>query len=275
MVVASLAASHALGMGCSLVTSFDGVTGGAVDGGALAEGGSGGGDAASDASVDAAPTVDAAPDGRTKYTFVDSFERPNTAVGLANGWVAKTPSLRISDNRALRFNPGAGGDYRNNVTFRPSAESVRDVEVTAEVHFSTATPYPQVHARIQSGGALVPDSLDSYILFLQDNSGTFPVFMVARQRASDLFVPLAQFSGTEKLAASDVIRLKLRVEGAAPVTLTATVEIQGLGGFVPFAAGAALDADAARIEAPGVVGLSAGGEANGVFAYDNFAATEL
>ncbi len=123
MVVASLAASHALGMGCSLVTSFDGVTGGAVDGGALAEGGSGGGDAASDASVDAAPTVDAAPDGRTKYTFVDSFERPNTAVGLANGWVAKTPSLRISDNRALRFNPGAGGDYRNNVTFRPSAAS--------------------------------------------------------------------------------------------------------------------------------------------------------
>jgi hypothetical protein len=272
-----LVGGASLAVGCSLATSFDGLRDGAGEAGASADGGAREDVAAIDGSSDArsdAATADSA-DGAPKYAFADTFDRPDTLTGLGNGWVTKTPSLRVSQNRALRFLSGVREDYRNNVTFRPATEAVRDVEVSTDVHFTVAMPFPQVHARVQPGSALSPDTLDCYILFLQDNSGSSPVFKIVRQRGADFHVLLTQFSGPTKLTASDVIRLKLRVQGSAPVVLSASVEIQALGGFMPFASGGTVDTSEERIETPGVVGLSAEGESSGAFAYDNFVATEL
>lgn len=274
--------------GCALLTDLDGLSGGADP----ADGGGGGGQ------VDGAPTVDGGAqvsdggsrdgssssdatrdDGRAKYEFRDEFTRQDTASGLGgNGWRERSPAFRIDEGTALRLNasPGAA-NYRTAIATRPDAESVLDVEVRVDVIFlsSVTSSFPQVHARVQPSSLATGAGLESYIFFRNANFPEGKTFTIARQRGDGIFETLKDFNATEAPAATTVMRLRLRVKGTSPVELDATVEIKEAGNWLEIGSEKVTDSTSSRIQTPGVVGFSGGGEGSDTFAYDDFEAKEL
>lgn len=208
-----------------------------------------------------------------KYSFADDFDRPDTDGGLGNGWIAKGNTFLIHSNTAERV-VNDGNDYADNIQTRPPSEAVGDVEVSVELKLTSLTPCsPQIHARVTPGSVSVANTLDSYILYL-DNDATYSTWIVARQHGMATTPdPLDKLTAT--LDAGSWFRLTLRVTGSNPVVLFASIEKKSGANWTPIASHSTNDATSVRIE-QGVVGLGAGKglgyETTGQYAYDNFIA---
>jgi hypothetical protein len=240
-----------------------------------------------DAGVDASSPIDARTDtlqvtsdggdAATKpYAFSDDFNRADNDGGLDNGWIAKNAAFAIVSNAASRV-VNDGKDYQDNIQTRPSTESVGDVEVSVEVVVPTVAPCsPQIHARVDPTSVSVPNTLDSYVLYL-DNEGTYTHWIVGRQHGGqanpDTLDTLVASSPVE---AGVPLRLTLRVQGTTTVNLFASVEHKVNSAWVPLVSHASTDTTGLRIDKPGVVGLGAGKgtgyETTGEYFYDNFIA---
>jgi hypothetical protein len=264
------------GSGCSLLTSTDGLAGGDTDGGGAGTNEAGaGGDATS--GVDGADGAlgDGGSEAAAKYAFTDDFNRPDTTTGVGNGWNEKTVGFRLSGGEAERFDANSG-DYRDTMMTRPVAETVGDVEVGVEFRFKVGGGgYVQVHARVQTALLAQPGRLDSYILFRNLNVADDKTFTIARQLGTDTFVTLKDFQSASPIDTTNRYRIRLRATGASPVELAAFVEVKRDTGWDQLATATVTDDAANRIASPGVVGLSAGNDPTGVFAYDNFSAQGL
>ena len=195
--------------------------------------------------------------------FADDFARPDSA-DPQNGWTEKNPvNFTLASERLIKNGVGTG--YRDNATYRPASESRSDVETSVEFRLNDGVPgYPQLFARLQSGTVAISDSLDGYILYV-DNSNSA---VLGRQTGQSFVEPLAYVGLTEGLNTQDTYRLRMSVTGTAPVDLTAWVERLTENGFVSIGSASAQDSSPQRISGPGVSGF--GGHVEDSYSFDNF-----
>ena len=201
--------------------------------------------------------------------FTDDFNRADNA-SIGNGWIEKSQAaFTLIGNEAAKVAVG-GNDYRNNVVYRPSSEDLLDVEASIELRLlSLPVGYPQVLVRAQSSTIASTNTLDAYLLYMND-SATQAV--IARQRGSDYDQQLRTFTLSPALNASDRYRLRLRATGTNPVVLNAYVE-RFNGTWTLIGQGSYSDTAANRIVAAGSVGFGGYVETN--YRYDNFARTNF
>jgi hypothetical protein len=212
-------------------------------------------------------TVSAAP---PAGAFLDTFARADSAT-IGNGWVEKAAAaFSIAGNEAAKVAAG-GGDYRNNIVYRPAAEDLLDVEASVELRFlSMPVGYPQLMIRAQAGTIATFGQLDAYLLYVND-SATQAV--LARQRGGGWDTPLAIFALSSAFNTTDRFRLRLRAEGTNPVQLGAFVERLVSGSWQIIGQATFSDVAAARIATAGSVGFGGYIETN--YRYDNFSRTPL
>src|SRR5690606_12097795 len=93
--------------------------------------------------------------------FVETFDRSDSE-DIGNGWLEKSAAaFDLVAGGAAKVASG-GGDYRNNVVYRPANENLLDVEAAAELTFSSlAVGYPQVLVRIQTSTVANVNMLDA------------------------------------------------------------------------------------------------------------------
>src|SRR5690606_28380620 len=116
--------------------------------------------------------------------FADDFQR-DASPSLGNGWMEKTDEAwELADRRALKL--GSGRTYRDNVCYRPEIAEL-DVDIAEEfVAVAIPTRSTSIHARIQKSTVGVPQTLDSYCLFILNDE----VAVIGRQ--SGTTVPAAE-----------------------------------------------------------------------------------
>lgn len=202
--------------------------------------------------------------------FTDDFDRPdNDSIG--NGWIEKSQAaFTISGNEAAKV-AAAGNDYRNNVVYRPASEDLLDVEASIELRLlSLPAGYPQVLVRAQSDTIASTNTLDAYLLYMND-SATQAV--IARQRGGNYDQQLRTFTLSPALNTTDRYRLRLRATGTNPVVLNAYVERFANGNWAIIGQGSYSDTASTRIATAGSVGFGGYVETN--YRYDNFARTNF
>ncbi|MDB4937213.1 MAG: hypothetical protein JWP87_4185 [Labilithrix sp.] len=259
-----------------LVANQDGGTS-SSDGGSGSDAEPGGEDAAqpvdSGASAADAEIFDAAVNAPF---FADDFARANgTAVG--NGWIEKNDeAFELSQQTALKR--GSTVRYRDNLVYRADTQPA-DVEVS--VVFSLLPPQttppgsPQVHARIQPATVGTANTLDSYRVYVSEDSTTAAT--IARQRGSAYSVRLTEFTfPSAPLVPPGVFRLRLRVQGTNPVAIAAWMERKnGSGGFDIVGQAAIVDGSSSHLTLPGFVGFSGDTSSDRRYAYSRFEAALL
>jgi hypothetical protein len=201
--------------------------------------------------------------------YFDSFDRPDNAV-LGDGWIEKSPGAFSILNAAAGKNQISTG-YRDNIVYRPTSEDLLDAEASLEIRLlNNAIGYPQVFVRVQADSVATANTLDGYILYM-DNSLDRAV--LGRQRGSAFVTPLATVFLTAPMNTTDVYRLRLRAEGANPVALDAWVERQNGTAWDILGQASVVDAAANRVATPGAVGF--GGYVESTYAFDNFNRLDL
>ncbi|MDQ3365813.1 MAG: hypothetical protein M3680_10340 [Myxococcota bacterium] len=223
-------------------------------------------DAAADASLDAAPPMDAP----MALDFVDSFARPNGAA-IGNGWVEKQPpTFSIDNGEVVRI--ATAVSYQDNLVYRPASEDVRDVEISIGFRVLQSPPrYPQIFVRARSAMIATAGSYDGYLLYV-DGSTTDRV-VLGRQLGTPFVTTLSAFTLSAPLAPGATYRLTLRAQGTSPVRLVATVELRTATGFSPLGGTTFDDAAASRIDTAGSIGFA--GDEVAAYVYDDFRSRRL
>ena len=254
-LAASLAA--ALLVGCSALLDLDGLEGTGAD---------------VDASKDADLREDSGTDGGgldtgTRRAFSDSFDRADGPIG--NGWIEKLPGRFTTVADRLSVNP-IDATYRDSIVYRPASENLADVEVAVDVTVAAFTSklFPQIHARVQTATVGQAKTLDSYVLYY-DSSKT--AALLGRASGPGGLSTLTTIALSSAPQPSEPFRLRLRVKGAAPVTIEAFVErvrdskVLGAQNYS--------DEASDRIDTAGSVGIS-DNQSSG-YTFDNFSRTQL
>ena len=101
--------------------------------------------------------------------YFDDFGRPDAAA-LGDGWIEKQAgAFSLAGGTAVK-NPVSTG-YRDNLVYRPAVEDLLDVEASVELQLLGASVgYPQLMVRVQSNTAATPNSLDGYILYMNNST---------------------------------------------------------------------------------------------------------
>jgi hypothetical protein len=157
--------------------------------------------------------------------FFDPFDRPN-GPDLGNGWIEKTPgAFRILDEQ-VEFDTVNGEDFRDNLFYRPLAESLLDVEASVVVDFVADDPFgfPQLHTRVQADDVATLGSLTSYVVFVDSDDPLDPRLTVNRI-AGGAFGPGDSVSIAPPPVAVETYRLRSRVTGTDPVTVEGFFEV--------------------------------------------------
>lgn len=232
---------------------------------ALAESGSDPTDAGTDAPLDL--IEDAA---TQAPLFVDDFARPDSPE-IGNGWKEKNPlAFTLASSTALKQTVQTF--YRDNLVFRPEVSEV-DVEVVAEVEVSQwPCGSPQVHARVQPATADALNTLDSYLVFVEDAKSDAAT--LARQHSTEYSVKLASLPFPVQSGAG-LYRLILRVKGAQTVAVAAAFEKQVAGKWERLQSAAYNDGSAAAIRTTGHVGFSGDKSSSERFRYTRFQVSRL
>lgn len=232
-------------------------------------------EAPSDASSPNGLPADAGPDpadaGLT-LLFEDTFDRADGPLG--NGWLGRGLAVMTVLDSKASVSPVAS--YRDAVVYRPEKEASVNLEVQVEVQAADyAGNFPQVHARIQLDTVGTPNTLDSYVLYLEENAN---LAHVGRARGTNPVEKLSTFSLANGVRAGQSLRLRLQVSGTAPVRLRAMVEDMSDRSRPVLLGGAdSEDSSATRLEKAGSSGLSSFSPpgAGSRYSYDNFRALEL
>jgi hypothetical protein len=197
--------------------------------------------------------------------FSDEFDRPDHP-DIGNGWIEKNPNaFSISENTVL-VNGSVLLSYRDNIVYRPAADDSLDLRVSMELLLSQDTPgFPQLHLRVQRDAVASLDTLDSYVLFI-DNENTRAV--LGRQRGTNFADVLATLAIDPPLNTTDRFRLSLQALGTETVFLKALIERFDADVWLVIGKGQASDASEVRIASPGSYGFS--GFLGDAYRIDNF-----
>lgn len=202
----------------------------------------------------------------TVENLLDTFQRTD-GDAIGNGWLEKTPAaFSLVSGRAQKL-ATPGGDYRNNVVYRPAGENALNVEASMEFRITNASTigFPAVMTRVQTDTVNAASSLDAYLMYLND-SPTGAV--LARQRGNGYDTTLGYLNLSQPLNTVDTYRLRLRTTGTETVVLSAFVERLDGGNWVILGQMAVNDTSVQRISTPGSVGF--GGYVENSYWFDNF-----
>ena len=200
---------------------------------------------------------------------LDNFDRPDSS-SLGFGWIEKNPAAFTLVNGAVVKQP-VGTGYLDNVVYRPASENLLNAESSVEFRLSVTTPgYPQLFARLQTDTAAIPGSLDGYLMYLSDSSTDA---VLARQTGPSFATSLANMVINPGLNTNDLYRMRLRVEGVAPVQLNAYIDRFNGAGWDVIGQTSASDNSGVRITTPGSTGF--GGYVEASYQYDNFDVQDL
>jgi hypothetical protein len=157
--------------------------------------------------------------------FFDDFNRQNSAT-LGNGWTEKFPAAFSIQNGEIISIDTYPIDYHDTIVYRPLSEDRRDVEVGIEFRLLPGLNFPQVHARVQRDSLTQPDTLESYIFFVDGFEPSPGRAMIAvqppvtdRYECYMLGIPFPS-----PLQQTARYRLRFRVSGVDPVVLTGFVD---------------------------------------------------
>jgi hypothetical protein len=157
--------------------------------------------------------------------FLDDFDRPDSAE-LGNGWREKYPAaFAIQNNEVVMIDTGMI-DYHDAIAYRPAGEDLADVEVGLEFRVLPGQNFPQVHARIQRNTIDQSNTLEDYMIFVDGFAASPGRAVIARQAPvpGQFECYMLGIPFPSPLQQTDRYRLRLRVEGANPVTLTGFVD---------------------------------------------------
>jgi hypothetical protein len=160
--------------------------------------------------------------------FFDGFNRANSG-NLGNGWTEKMPvAFSLSGNAVVGTDTYPYG-FPDNIVTRPSNEDQLNVEVAREfVRQSQASnfSFPQVHARIQRNTLSLPETIESYIFFVDETLAPpgAAVFAVQPPVVGVYECVMVAIPFPSPLQVGSRYRLRFRVEGTYPVQLSGIVE---------------------------------------------------
>jgi len=201
--------------------------------------------ARADANNDGSPPTDAtANDGGP---FTDDFGRADDPA-IGNNWLEKRADRFGLVNNAVE--QLSVGNYRDNLVWRPAAETTLDVEVTATARIATLVGDPGVYARLAPGTAS-PGMFVGYTLYSDGPNNAF----VDREEGSAP-VELASVAISPALQVGQTYRYTLKVTGTNPVKLEGTI-MRSDGTTI--ATITVNDSSAKRIVSAGSVGFGSGG----------------
>ncbi len=163
----------------------------------------------------------------TETVFFDGFNRGASA-NIGNGWVEKTPdAFSISATGTVSAGNTFPLDFHDAIVYRQNGEDFLNVETSVEfVRQPHGEGFAQLHSRIQRDTVQQFDTLNSYILYVEDYLPSPGALAFAIQPAVYnvgecvlRFIPLPS-----PLENGTRYRLRFQVEGAYPVQLTGTLE---------------------------------------------------
>lgn len=191
-----------------------------------------------------------------KSTFFDDFGRANgTTIG--NGWVPKLAKWSLSNGLVLEANNTAS--YKDLLVHRPFTEAARDVEVSVDATLPGQGGDVGLYARVQNGSD-TQGTLIGYTFY----PGDYNVAYVDHDIGTGNALPVSSMAINPPLVGGQTIHLTLRVTGASPVHIVATIQStsgQVLGSL------SIDDSTANPIATAGAVGFGSGG---GGSKFDNF-----
>ncbi len=158
--------------------------------------------------------------------FFDGFNRSNSNT-VGNGWTEKyEPAFAVSNN-AIAAGDTYPFDYHDAIIYRTnSGEDQLNVEVGAEFVRNTTDRFVQLHARAQRNTIQDSDTLESYILYIEDNlSGNGGMAIAVQPPVRDVgecIISIISFP--QPLQNGTRYRLRFRVQNPYPVQLTAIIE---------------------------------------------------
>jgi hypothetical protein len=159
--------------------------------------------------------------------LVDNFNRTNSST-IGNGWTEKNgTAFSITGNEVTSVDT-TPVDYHDNIVYRTSSgEDLLNVETSVEFRrSSSAVRFPQLHARVQRGTVGFADTLESYILYFEDNLPAPGALALAVQPPlqNQGECIMTTFPLTQALDSSSRYRLRFRVQGSYPVQFTGILE---------------------------------------------------
>jgi hypothetical protein len=230
------------------------------------------GPSATDASVDGKGVNDATAPGDARsqdasagVEFFDSFDRPDSSK-IGNGWIEKDPTLFVLEQGAAKQVVSRSTDLGLTV-FRPAEENAADVEVRSDFisyEDGNYTPWPRLVARLDP--SLAAGSVRAYIAIVYVYDQELRIMRGDRS----VETTLATTHLSSDFSAVRRYRLALRVTGASPVTLVASVVDTTSGREI--ANIATTDDSEQRIQGAGSMGFAGDNDVLGL-TYDNFAYT--
>jgi hypothetical protein len=161
----------------------------------------------------------------TDTVFFDGFNRgPAQTVG--NGWIEKLPSaFEILANGVLWAGNTYPYDFHDTIVYRPMTESQLNVETGVEFTRAAGARFPQLHARVQGNTVGQPNTLHSYILYVEDGitpNGLAIAVQPPVYATGECIIRVIQFPTLPQVG--ERYRLRFNVSGAYPVTLTGIME---------------------------------------------------
>jgi hypothetical protein len=188
--------------------------------------------------------------------FYDAFDRPDAAA-IGNGWIEKTPAAFLLADQQVSLETANGLDFRDNLVYRPLAESMLDVEVSMVLNFYTDEPfgYPQLHMRVQPGDVAEGGSLTSYAVFVDSAEPLAPQLTVNRIDGPG-FGPAESVPIVPPPVDNAMYRLRGRVTGTDPVVIEGWFEVWIAPAWEVVTTATFDDASAGRLTEPGTVGMS-------------------
>lgn len=159
--------------------------------------------------------------------LVDNFNRSNSST-IGNGWTEKNgTAFSITGNEVTSVDT-TPIDYHDNIVYRTaSSEDLLNVETSVEFRrTSSAVRFPQLHARVQRATVGFEDTLESYILYFEDNLPSPGALALAVQPPlqNQGECIMTTFPLPQALDTTSRYRLRFRVQGSYPVQMTGILE---------------------------------------------------
>jgi len=171
----------------------------------------------------------------TDSVFFDGFNR-GPAQDLGNGWVEKTPSaFEILTNGTVWAADTYPLDFHDTIVYRNAAELQLDSETGVEFVRLSGGRFPQLHARVQMDSIAQADTLESYILYVEDGISPQGLAIAVQPPATNVgecIIRIAAFPTLPQVGQR--YRLRLQVRGTYPVQLTGIMEWFNGGAWEPF-----------------------------------------
>lgn len=171
----------------------------------------------------------------TDSVFFDGFNR-GPAQNLGNGWIEKTPSaFEILSNGTVWAADTYPLDFHDAIVYRNGTEVQLDSETGVEFVRLSGGRFPQLHARVQMDSIAQADTLESYILYVEDGISPQGLAIAVQPpvpNVGECIIRIAAFPTLPQVGQR--YRLRFQVRGTYPVQLTGIMEWFNGGAWEPF-----------------------------------------